>query len=274
MKTLIIGSQGMLGSELMSEFSGYYPLGLDKDELDITKPKMIEAFFRKEAPELVINAAAYTDVDACQDNQELAYEVNGRGVGFLAKYCRQFGSKLIHYSTDYVFNGQKKAGYDENDTPDPVSVYGKSKLLGEKLIQEQTDNFYILRTAWLYGPNGPNFVKTMLDLADKKKEIKVVNDQHGSPTHALDLAQKTKEIIEKNQDFGIYHTTNAGSCTWYELARAIFKIAQKEIKLLPVTSDQFPRPALRPQYSILNNNKLKPMRKWPEALREFLTKIL
>ena len=280
MKTLIIGSKGMLGSELMSEFSTFHPLGVDIEQLDITKPEMIEKFFQKENPDLVINAAAYTNVDACEENQEIAYEVNGQAPGFLAKYCRQFGAKLIHYSTDYVFNGQKKSGYDEDDKPDPVSVYGKSKLLGEQLIQEQTDNFYILRTAWLYGPNGPNFVKTMLDLAEKEKsasgrspegrEIKVVNDQHGSPTFAKDLAQKTKAIIEQNKDFGIYHTTNAGHCTWYDLSEEIFKITKKEIKLIAVNSDQFPRPAPRPKYSILNNNKLKPLRNWKKALKDYL----
>lgn len=262
----------MLGTDLMSVFADYKPLGFDLPELDITKPQDLENILKQINPDLVINAAAYAKVDDCETYQETAYEVNGRAVGFMAKYCRQIGAKIVHYSTDYVFDGEKEKGYREDDEPNPLSVYGKSKLMGEKMLQEQTDNFYLIRTAWLYGKNGPNFVKTMISLSEKQPELRVVNDQFGCPTYTVDLALKTREIIEnKKIKFGIYHVTNSGSCSWYEFAVKIFEILGKNVKITPVGTEEFPRPAKRPQYSILRNKKLEPLRPWEKALKEYLS---
>lgn len=271
MKILILGAKGMLGTDLMQSFASYNPKGLDLAELDITNHQALENKLKEISPDLVINAAAYTKVDDCETNQEIAYEVNGRAVGFLAKFCRQIGARLIHYSTDYVFDGENKKGYRENDEPNPLSVYGKSKRMGEKMLAEQTDNFHLIRTAWLYGKNGPNFVKTMIELSEKQPELKVVNDQFGRPTYSQDLAEKTKEIVEnKKTKFGIYHVTNSGTCSWYEFAVKIFEILGKDVKITPVATAEFPRPAKRPHYSILINTKLKPLRPWEEALNDYL----
>jgi len=271
MKILILGAKGMLGTGLMQTFLSYNPIGFDLAELDITNHQALENKLKELNPDLVINAAAYTKVDDCEKNQQIAYEVNGRALGFLAKFCRQLGAKLIHYSTDYVFDGEKEKGYREDDEPNPLSVYGKSKLEGEKMLAEQTDNFYLIRTAWLYGQNGPNFVKTMISLSEKQPELKVVNDQFGNPTYTKDLAEKTKEIIEnKKIKFGIYHVTNSGPCSWYEFAVKIFEILGKDVKITPVTTAEFPRPAKRPKYSILRNTKLSDLRPWEEALKEYL----
>ncbi|MFH1366696.1 MAG: dTDP-4-dehydrorhamnose reductase [Patescibacteria group bacterium] len=272
MKILILGAKGMLGTDLMQVFSDHQPTGLDLPDLDITDNLALEKKLKELRPELVINAAAYTKVDDCEENIELAYNVNGRAPGYLAKYCRQIGAKLVHYSTDYVFNGQKKKGYREDDTVSPLNMYGKTKMMGEKVVFDQIDEHYILRTAWLYGQNGPNFVKTMIDLSEKQPELKVVNDQFGSPTYTLDLAKKTKEIIEdKKIKFGTYHLTNSGTCSWYEFAIKIFEILGKDVKITPVTTEEFPRPAKRPKYSILKNTKLEPLRSWEEALKEYLS---
>jgi dTDP-4-dehydrorhamnose reductase len=240
-------------------------------DLDITDHLAIEKKLKELKPNLVINAAAYTKVDDCEENIETAYNVNGRAPGYLAKFCRQIGAKLVHYSTDYVFDGRKKKGYNEADPQNPVNMYGKTKMMGEKVVGDQIDEHYILRTAWLYGKNGPNFVKTMIDLAGRQPELKVVNDQFGSPTYTLDLAKKTREIVDdKKIKFGTYHVTNSGTCSWYEFAVKIFEILGKDVKITPVTTAEFPRPAKRPMYSILRNTKLSALRPWEEALKEYL----
>ena len=280
MKIIIFGAKGMLGTDLMQVFDSYKPKGLDLDDVDITDSEALKEKILEISPDLVINAAAYTDVDGCEKNLELAYNVNGRAVGYMAKFCRQIGATLVHYSTDYIFNGQKKEGYDEDDNPDPINVYGQSKLMAEKIISHQTDNFYIIRTAWLYGKNGKNFVETMLELSNKNEspqngipsagEIKVVNDQFGRPTYTKDLAQKTREIIDQKKEFGTYHVTNSGTCSWYEFTKEIFKQKGIKIKVKPIATEEFPRPAKRPNYSIMNNNKLTSLRSWQEALGEYL----
>ncbi len=260
-KTMIIGSGGMLGTELCHVFPD--ALKLKHSGLDIRdREKVIETIETNE-PDVVINSAAYTAVDDCEDHRELAFDVNGTAPGYIAEGCLRAGAILVHYSTDYIFDGSKKE-YLEHDPPNPINAYGHSKLLGEKNIIGKMDNYRIIRTSWLYGAHGKNFVDTMLILSGKMESVRVVNDQFGKPTYAVDLARKTKEIV--TLPAGIYHITNEGVCSWYEFASAIIKNA------VPCTSDEFPRKAKRPRYSVLVNTKTTPMRHWKDALHEYLNK--
>lgn len=272
MEILIIGSHGMLGQELMAAFKDQELTGWDRNQIDITDYDNSLAKIKELNPEVVINAAAYTAVDDCEKNRDLAMKVNGEGPGNLAKICKDLEAILVHYSTDYIFNGQKTDGYREDyDQIEPLSVYGESKALGEKLIKENCEKYYILRTAWLYGNKGKNFVDTMIKLGQEKSELKVVNDQHGSPTYAKDLALRTRDILlNLKPAFGIYHATNSGTCTWYEFTQEIFKLKGITAKIIPCATAEFPRPATRPAYSILLNTKLPVMRPWQEALKEYL----
>lgn len=258
-KTLIFGASGMLGSDICKVFPEALPL--THRELDITDKTQVLDRIQKINPDLVINAAAYTDVDGCEDNQELAFHVNGHGPGYLADACNKIGATLVHFSTDYVFDGSKKE-YTEFDTPNPINVYGKSKLLGEQEITENLDNYRIIRTSWLFGKHGKNFVETILKLSHDMDEVKVVNDQFGKPTYTVDIARRLKEIVELEP--GVYHLTNDGVCSWYEFASAFINNA------VPCTSDEFPRKAKRPKYSVLTNTKIEPMRHWKEALKDYL----
>lgn len=276
-KVLIIGSKGMLGHDLMAVFGDLNPVGADKKELDIADGAAVEKFILDLKPDIIINAAAYTDVDGCETNQDSAMKVNGYAVGYLAKISQKIGAILVHYSTDYVFDGKKPEGYKEDDEPkNPVNFYGKSKLLGEKLLKENCKNYYLIRTSWLFGKNGKNFVDTILRIGKEKKELKVVNDQYGKSTYTVDLAKKTKELLEGKYPFGIYHITNEGTTTWYDFTLKIFEIYKKmhpEEKLAKVilcASAEFPRPAKRPAWSILLNTKLPPSRPWQEAIKEYL----
>lgn len=257
-KTLILGADGMLGHDLQKVFSDAVSRGRD---LDITDEAAISAFIQELKPDLVINAAAYTDVDGCEDNRETAFEVNGKALEYIAKACSNVGAVLVHYSTDYIFDGSKEE-YVESDAPDPINVYGESKLLGEKNIMESMDDYRIIRTSWLFGVHGKNFVETMLRLSGEMDMVRVVNDQFGKPTYTADLARKTAEIVGLAP--GIYHITNEGVCSWYELAAAIID------NVSPCSSEEFVRKADRPKYSVLVNTKTTPMRHWKDALWEYL----
>jgi dTDP-4-dehydrorhamnose reductase len=271
MKTIIIGARGMLGQELAKIFQDWNPICWDRTEIDIADRENVNKKISEINPDLVINAAAYTNVDGAETEKELVMKINGEAVGYLAEACKKCGAILIHYSTDYVFDGKNQNGYKENDKPEnSVNAYGQSKLLGEKMLQENTDRFYLIRTSWLFGKGGKNFVETMLTLAQKNETIRVVNDQHGKPTFAVDLAKKTKKLVEGKFPFGIYHITNENTCTWHEFAKEIFKIADVNVEVTPVSSDEFPTPAKRPAYSILINTKLPSSRPWQEALEEYL----
>lgn len=271
-----MGSRGMLGQDLNNIFSNdsnYEVTAWDKDELDITNKEEVLKKLTKLSPEIVINTAAYTDVDGCEENKKLCMEVNNKAVGYLAQACKKIDAILIHYSTDYIFNGEEKEGYRENyNKIEPVNYYGEAKALAEKNIKRNLDKYYIIRTSWLFGKGGKNFVDTMLSLAQKMDKLKVVNDQHGKPTYTIDLAERTKEIIETPEDFGIYHVTNENETTWHEFALEIFKQAKKKIKVDPCTSEEFPTKAKRPHYSSLINTKLLKMRSWREALKDYLKK--
>jgi len=300
-RILILGAKGMLGCELMESFKDFELYGWDMEEIDITSREQVDEKIGELKPNIVINAAAYADVDGCETNEELARKVNGDAVGYLASICQKIGAIFVHYSTDYVFGGDNPRGYKEDAIHRvPLGIYGQSKLLGEELLLKRKHRsselscppkrerrrefaikselmFYLIRTSWLFGKHGKNFVDTMLKLAQNQDELKVVNDQHGKPTYTLDLAQRTREIIEKQLPCGIYHLTNEGVTTWYDFAKQVFADLSglsgfKRIpKIIPCTSQEFPRPAKRPQYSILLNTKLTPSRSWQEALREYLT---
>lgn len=262
----------MLGDELVKVFKKNNELTLwGRDEIDIADQKSVESKIGDLKPEVVINAAAYTAVDLAEkEGKEIAYQVNGEAVGFLAEACKKNNSVLIHYSTDYVFNGRNKNGYQEDEKRDPLNEYGQSKARGEELLQKINPKFYLIRLSWLFGINGKNFVETMLRLAKENKELRVVNDQYGKPTYAKDLAQRTRELLESKRPFGIYHLTNEGVCTWYEFAVKIFELAGIEAKVVPVVSSEFPTPAKRPAYSALVNTKLPLSRSWQDALEEYL----
>jgi dTDP-4-dehydrorhamnose reductase len=258
-KTLIIGANGMLGSDLCKVFPE--SVMITHKELDITNRDQVMETIQKIKPTFVLNAAAYTNVDDCEENQELAFQVNGYGPGHIAEACSIVGAGLVHFSTDYIFDGTKKS-YIESDIPNPINVYGHSKLIGENKIIENIDDYRIIRISWLFGIHGKNFIETMLRLSREMDIVKVVNDQFGKPTYTLDLAKKVKEIIKL--DPGIYHITNDGICSWYEFASTIID------NTVPCSSEEFPRKAKRPRYSVLVNTKTKQMRHWKEALKDYL----
>jgi len=277
MKILILGNQGMLGTELEICFKEYEIIAWDKDDIDITNQEQIDEKISELTPDIIINAAAYNAVDAAEENKEIANSVNGYAVGFLAKTCHDNDIILIHYSTNYVFNGINKNGYTENDEPNPQSAYAESKALGEKLLQKYGKKYYLIRTARIFGsPAKSNlakksFVNVMLDLTKSQNSIKVVHEEFSNATYSKDLAQRTKEILEWKKVFGIYHVTNEGACTWYEFAKKIFEIKNLDVEIIPVTSKEFPRPAVRPNYSVLLNTKLPKLRGWEDALKEYLS---
>ena len=279
MKILITGSNGMLAHDLINALQERHDLILTTSKtLDITDKKQTIDYIRDKKPDLVINSAAYTDVDGCEENQDLAYSVNGEGVRNLALACRDIDCPLVHISTDYVFDGSATKPIREDGEIGPISVYGKSKLEGEEAIQEILDKYFIIRTAWLYGINGRNFPKTMLELAENHPEITVVYDEVGTPTYTPDLAEGISQLIETDY-YGIYHLTNSGSCSWCEFARYIFEIAGKDVKVIPVTASEFARPAPRPSYSVLDNTNwiergFKPLRSYKDAIKEYIELII
>ena len=278
MKILITGSNGMLGHDLQEVLKDNHELILTTSKtLDITDKNQVLNLIREKKPDVVVNSAAYTDVDGCEDNQDIAYCVNGEGVRNLALACKEIDCPLVHVSTDYVFNGKNNRPWVEDDEIDPINVYGKSKLKGEEAILEILDKYFIVRTAWLYGVNGRNFPRTMLELAKTHSEITVVYDEVGSPTYTLDLAYGISQLIETDR-YGIYHLTNSESCSWCEFARFIFDVADVDVEVIPVTASEFARPAPRPSYSVLENknwidNGFKPLRSYKEAIKEYIELI-
>lgn len=270
-KILLFGAYGMLGTALRKEFKNYTIIAPHHSAVDITSRLAVLQYIEQKCPGIIINAAAYTKVDDCEQNKTIAWQVNGEAPGYIAEGAQQVGAWLIHYSTDYVFSGTKATGYNEADLPDqPVNMYGASKLAGEQAIQQTTDRYTIVRTAWLYGSGGQNFVDTMLRLGQAKTILQVVNDQHGSPTYTVDLAAATKTLLEQPSPTGIYHLTNAGYCTWYDFAIEIFRLAKLPVAVQPCPSTEFPRPAKRPTYSKLINTKLPALRPWQQALAAYL----
>ncbi len=277
-KVLIIGAKGMLGQALLQEFIG--ATGWDREEIDIANYVEVREKIKKFAPDVLINAAAYNAVDKIEEDvaaYDLARKINGEAVGELAKIAKEIGAIFVHYSTDYVFDGDSKEGYAENATPCPLSKYGETKFLGEKLLQEFGEKYYLIRLSRFFGKSGTgegtkkSFVEVMLDLYNQgRHEFDLVDEELSSPTYAPDAAQFTHELIESWRPWGIYHGNNAGTCTWHGFSQEIFKIKNLEPKLNAVASSKFPRPAKRPQFSVLINTKMPGQRSWQEALKEYL----
>ena len=270
MVVLVTGANGQLGQSLQFIAKNYLELHFifcSSSHLDITNLESCQAVFLKIKPNYCINAAAYTAVDKAESEPEKANLINVIGPKNLAVVCKEFSSVLLHISTDFVFDGSKNIPYNETDIPNPTGVYGQTKLDGEKAIQAVFENYYIIRTSWVYSQFGNNFMKTMLRLASERDSISVVNDQIGTPTNAVDLAECLvkiichTELVEVQQpttdNFGVYNFSNEGQCSWYDFAKEIFKINKIEIDLKPIPTSSFPTPAKRPKYSVLDKTKIK-----------------
>ncbi|MCY9668273.1 dTDP-4-dehydrorhamnose reductase [Paenibacillus alginolyticus] len=276
MKVLITGAGGQLGYDLSRVLAPIHEVTVwTREQLDVSDEGQVADILANERPDAVIHAAAYTNVDRAESETELAYQVNAIGSLHIAKVCEQIGAKLIYISTDYVFDGTKGTPYDEVDTTNPGNVYGRSKLLGVKFVSRTCTMHFIVRTSWLYGTKGTNFVTKILEKAQAGGHLSIVDDQFGSPTYGLDLAIFIRELMETDR-YGIYHASNQGSCSRYEFASEILKYAQLDhVPLVPVQSDLFPSPAPRPMYSVFGHkaivgNGFTPMRDWKSALHYFL----
>jgi len=274
---LITGANGQLGRELaLITDTSFDLIGLSRDELDITDLEQCRQAMNTYKPYAVIHCAAYTAVDKAESEPDEAFRVNGEGTRNVAVAAREAGAKLAYVSTDYVFDGTSETPYNENDRTNPHTVYGKSKLAGEAAVQSLHDSFYIVRTSWVYGRYGANFVKTMLTLSEQRDQLKVVADQIGSPTYTFDLAVFLLKLVQTDY-YGIYHVSNTGTCSWYEFAKAIFEESGIRMQVEPCTTAEFPRPAPRPAYSVMDHSSMRtngfePMRHWRDALVDFLKK--
>lgn len=291
MKILITGSRGQLGNELLYIINkGYSEIGriseniknsevfdLDVDKLDITDLKSVRSTINTIKPDVVINCAAATNVEGCESNQDFAFKVNALGPRNLAMCCEEIGAKLVQVSTDYVFSGVGDKPLIEYDITAPYSVYGKTKLLGENYVREFCSKYYIVRTAWLYGYVGHNFVYTIRRLGKEKESIYVVNDQIGNPTHANDLAYHILKLIE-TEEYGLYHCTGKGECSWYDFAKMIVELSGEDCIVKPCTSEEYKTTAKRPEYSSLDNMMLRntvsdEMREWQDAIKSFIKNL-
>lgn len=276
-KLLVTGCNGQLGREINKKYAGRDDIELintDVDELDITNIDEVTKLMEEVKPYAIINCAAHTAVDKCEVDGDNAYKINAIGPRNLSIAATKVGAKMVHISTDYVFAGDGTEPYTEFDQVNPKSMYGRTKLAGEEFVKQFADKYFIIRTAWLYGINGKNFPKTMLELAENHDEVKVVYDEVGTPTYTPDLAKAISQLINTDY-FGIYHITNSGSCSWCEFSKYIFEIAKKNVKVIPVTASEFARAAPRPHYSVLENKKwvekgFKPLRSYKDAIKEYL----
>ena len=275
MKVLITGANGMLAKAVKERFKDHELILTDVEELDITNLEKVEDFVENSKPDVIINCAAYTAVDNAENDIELAKKINTMGPRNLAVAANKNACKLVHISTDYVFDGDLSVEeiYKEDDECKPATVYGATKLDGELAVNKNTNAYYIFRTAWLYG-DGKNFVRTMLGAGKEKDEVKVVYDQHGSPTYTVDLADIIYQALEKDIPFGIYHATNLGFTTWYDFTKKIYEFANISCKVTPVTSEEFVRQAKRPKNSMLSKEKLLDagieIPSWEDALKRYL----
>ena len=274
-KILVTGCNGQLGREIQKEYEndGAMLICTDVGDLDISDNEQVMRYVRDLQPDVIMNCAAYTAVDACENEWDLAYRINAIGPRNLAIAARETGAKLMHISTDYVFEGNAHEPYTEFDEVHPVSAYGKTKLEGERFVQQFAERYFILRTAWLYG-EGNNFAKTMLRLAERHDEVRVVCDQFGSPTSAAELA-KVMHRLEPTENYGLFHATCEGSCSWADFAEEIFRLAGKTTKVTRVTTEEYGSTTKRPAYSVLDNYMLRlttgaRMADWKDALRAYL----
>lgn len=281
MRVFVTGVKGQLGYDVVNELTrrGHTAIGVGRDEMDITDADACRRTIIDADPEAVIHCAAYTAVDAAEDNEELCRKVNADGTRNIAQVCRELDIKMMYISTDYVFNGQGTRPWEPDDVREPLNVYGKTKGEGEMAVEELVKKFFTVRIAWVFGVNGKNFIKTMLRLGKERGAVSVVDDQIGSPTYTYDLARLLVDMIESEQ-YGRYHATNEGLCSWFEFAVEIFKQAgMDEVKVTPVDSTQFPAKAKRPMNSRMDKSKLadngfEPLPSWQDALKRYLKEIL
>jgi dTDP-4-dehydrorhamnose reductase len=271
---LVTGAKGMLGRDLVPVLSERHQVdGVDIEDFDLTDPGSV-AHMVSRKPELVMHLAAMTNVDGCEREPERALLVNGRGTRQVALACRELAVPMLYISTDFVFDGAKGEPYREDDRPNPLGHYGRSKLAGEEAVRELLDRYYIVRISWLFGRHGKNFVSTILNRARESGEVRVVNDQTGSPTYAPDLSQALAKLAESGR-YGTYHITNSGTCTWHAFASEAVRLSGVKAKVIPISSKEFPTPTRRPVYSVLGNYNWirdfgRPLRSWPEALADYI----
>jgi len=276
----VIGAKGMLGKDLMGVLLSSLPndevIGWDIEEIDIQKEEDTVFKIEKLRPDIMVHIAAYTDVDGCELNEEKAFAVNAEGTKHLALTASRCQAKMVYLSTDYVFDGNKREPYLESDSPHPLNVYGRSKWKGEQYVQELVKDPLIVRTQWLFGRYGKNFVTSILRQVEEKRVLSIVNDQIGSPTYTVDLAKAISALIQFDAS-GIFHVANSDLCTWYTFGQAILKLSgMDKVRVIPISSKELGRPAIRPSYSVLNCQKLKKktgltLRPWSEALKEYLS---
>ena len=269
MKILVTGANGMLGQDLCSvlEDEGHEVIETAAKTLDVTDLNGVKKFLTLQQPDVVIHCAAYTNVDKAEEEKEKAHLINAKGTENVAKICAQNDILMVYISTDYVFDGEKKEPYLPSDEPNSLSVYGKTKLEGEKAVQKNCKKYYIVRTSWLYGHHGKNFVETMLSLADKL-ELKVVDDQIGCPTWSVDFSNVVAQLLDEEPEYGIYHICSSGETSWYNFAKEIFAIENLKVNLKPCTTEEFPRLPKRPKYSVMDNQGI--CRNWKLALKDYL----
>lgn len=279
MKILILGAKGMLGQELVKAFDGMGEIhAWDREEIDLMRADDASGKITALMPDVLVNAAAYNDVDKAEGpDAELAKTMNGNVVGSLADICQILAITMVHYSTDYVFDGTKREGYVETDQPNPISVYGESKHFGERLLRMSGAEAYTIRTSRLFGSQGASavakksFVDKMLEVGARGGEVPLVDEELSSPTYAPDLAKATRRLFDEKKPFGVYHITNSGACTWYGFGKKVFELAGLgSAKAVPISGDSIDRAAKRPAFSALKSTKLPPMRPWETALAEYL----
>lgn len=283
MKLLITGSKGQLGSQIINvlgtkaKSDKIVYLALGSKELDITDFSKVRDNIKNFKPDVIINCAAYNQVDDCENNEDYAYKVNALGARNLAIVADEVNAKIMHLSTDYVFNGDNKTPYKEYDTALPINVYGKTKLKGEEYVRNFNNKYFIIRTSWMFSSYGNNFVKTILNLAKDKPQMEIVNDQIGTPTNAEDLVKHILKLIE-TEEYGTYHCSCNGECSWYDFAKKIIEYSGIKCKVIPTTSVKLKRKAGRPTFSALDNMMLRctvgdEMQHWEEALKKFINRI-
>ncbi|MBQ2100017.1 MAG: dTDP-4-dehydrorhamnose reductase [Lachnospiraceae bacterium] len=280
MKVFVTGVRGQLGYDVVRELEkrGMEAIGVDIQEMDITDAQSVDEVITKANPDAVIHCAAYTAVDAAEDNEEICRKVNVDGPRNIARVCKKLDIKMIQISTDYVFNGQGDRPWEPEDPVGPMTVYGQTKYEGEQAVREILEKYFIVRIAWAFGVNGKNFVKTMLRLSETHDTLSVVSDQYGSPTYTYDLARLLVDMIQ-TEKYGIYHATNEGFCSWYEFAKAIFEKAGKNVTVKPVTTAEYGAKAFRPANSRMSKEKLtangfERLPAWEDALDRYLKEIL
>lgn len=280
MRVLVTGVKGQLGHDVMNELAkrGYEGIGVDVEEMDITDAAAVERVMREAHADKVVHCAAWTAVDAAEDQVDLCRKVNALGTENIAKMCRELDLPMIYLSTDYVFDGEGTRPWEPDDERHPLNVYGQTKYEGEIAVEKYLEKYFIVRIAWVFGVNGKNFIKTMLKLSETHDTLTVVDDQVGSPTYTYDLARLLVDMLE-TEKYGRYHATNEGLCSWYEFAQEIFRQAGKNVTVLPVSSEEYPAKAKRPHNSRMNKDKLEEMGferlpSWQDALSRYLKEIM